>query len=88
MQLGYLWNLPDKKEKLQPFLSGQYSNYDRLDQTVMFFEGGVNLLLDGQRSKLSIAYQNRPVFDATPSNQILEATQRGTVILQYQVRLE
>jgi hypothetical protein len=88
MQLGYLWNLPNKKEKLQPFLSGQYSNYDRLDEPVLFFEGGVNLLLDGQRSKLSLAYQNRPIFDATSSNEILEISRRGTLILQYQVRLE
>jgi hypothetical protein len=88
LQWAYLWNLPNRKEKLQPFLSGQFSNYEGLDGTVSFFEGGLNILLDGQRSKLSLAYQNRPVFAGDLNTNIMEVSRRGTVILQYQLRLQ
>ncbi|MEX2512962.1 MAG: hypothetical protein WD398_08655 [Cyclobacteriaceae bacterium] len=88
VQWAYLWNFPDRKEKWQPFLSGQFSNYEGLDEMVQFFEGGLNLLLDEQRSKLSLTYQNRPVFEGEFNTEIREITRRGTVILQYQLRLE
>ncbi|MEX0883103.1 MAG: hypothetical protein WDZ72_06475, partial [Cyclobacteriaceae bacterium] len=88
MQWAYLWNLPNRKEKLQPFFSGQFSNYEGLDEIVEFFEGGFNLLLDDQRSKLSLAYQNRPVFNMDVNFEIREIARRGTVILQYQLWLE
>jgi hypothetical protein len=84
-QLGYLWALPNRQEKLQPFFSGQYSQFQRLNDPVTYFEGGVNLLLDGQRSKLSLALQNRPVFDRVANNTIKEITRRNSLILQYQI---
>ena len=87
-QLGYLFGMPERKEKLQPFLSGQFSKYERLSDPVVYFEGGINFLIDGQRSKLSLALQNRPVFDAIPNGEIQEVTRRSTLILQYQIRLE
>jgi hypothetical protein len=73
---------------VQPFLSGKYSLLERPSEPVFFFEGGLNLLLDGQRSKLSVALQNRPVFDVFPNGEIREISRRNTFIFQYQVRLE
>jgi hypothetical protein len=87
-QLGYLWGLPHRKEKLQPFFAGQYALYDRLRGPVTFFEGGANLLLDGQRSKLSLALQNRPVFDLVANGNIRQITRRNSLILQYQILLQ
>ncbi|EON76830.1 hypothetical protein ADIS_2701 [Lunatimonas lonarensis] len=87
-QLGYLFGNSSGKEKWQPFISGQYANYDRLNHAVTFFEGGINLLLDGQRSKLSLAIQNRPIFDETAPEVFRQITRKNTFILQYQIRLE
>ena len=87
-QLGYLLGFKRNIEKIQPFISGQYANYERLSSPVTFYEVGINLLLDGQRSKLSLAFQNRPIFDQTLSGQIRQVDRKHTVILQYQIRLE
>lgn len=87
-QLGYLWTLSDRNEMLQPFFSGQYSDYDRLGEAVTFYEGGINLLLNGQRSKLSFAIQNRPVFDAISNGNIMEVSRKNSFILQYQMILQ
>ncbi|HSJ68545.1 MAG TPA: hypothetical protein VK921_12755 [Anditalea sp.] len=87
-QLGYLWTFSHRKEMFQPFFSGQHSSYDRLGETVNYYEGGINLLMDGQKSKLTFAIQNRPIFDALPSGNIMETTRRNSFILQYQMILQ
>jgi len=87
-QLGYLFGSARRPEKIQPFVSGQYANYERLSDPVTFFEAGVNLLLQGQLSKLTFAVQNRPVFDQKAPTGIHQVDRRNTVILQYQIRLE
>lgn len=87
-QGGFLWKIPERKEKIQPFISGQYSQYQRLDDHVSYLEGGVNLLLNGQASKITLAFQNRPVFDFSGEGRLLETTRRNAFVLQYQLRLE
>lgn len=87
-QLGYLFGFDKSAEKIQPFVSGQYANYDGLQGPMTFYEAGINLLLDGQRSKLSLALQNRPVFDQTSLSQIQQVERRNMFVLQYQIRLE
>lgn len=87
-QLGYLFGFEKNTEKIQPFVSGQYADYDGLQGPMIFYEAGINLMLDGQRSKLSLAFQNRPVFDQNSLRQIQQIDRRNTFILQYQIRLE
>jgi hypothetical protein len=87
-QLGYLFGFDKHNEKIQPFISGQYANYEGLSSPVTFYEGGINLLLDGQRSKLSLAFQNRPIFDQILPGIVRQVARRNMFILQYQIRLE
>jgi len=87
-QMGYLWTLSDWNEMLQPFFSGQYSNYERLGEAVTFYEGGINLLLNGQRSKFTFAIQNRPIFNTVSNGSIREIGRRNSFILQYQMILQ
>lgn len=87
-QLAHTWKIPGRTEKIQPFVSGQYSVYEKLQEPVRYLEGGVNLLFDGQRSKVSLAFQNRPVFDANPVGSLVQHQRRTAVVLQYQLRLE
>ncbi len=87
-QVGYTWPISNRNERIQPFISGQYSGYNKLQEPVTFLETGVNLLLDGQRSKLTLAYQNRPVFDADRTGDLVQQMRKSSLVLQYQIRLE
>ncbi|MFN8356452.1 MAG: hypothetical protein U0Y10_18495 [Spirosomataceae bacterium] len=87
-QVGYKFknNLLSKRGTLMPYASGQFANYQRLSGWYGFYDIGVNWLLSGSTSKLTLAYQNRPIFTATgTSGNYQETDRRGTVILQYQV---
>ncbi|SHN11569.1 hypothetical protein SAMN04488057_10713 [Cyclobacterium lianum] len=88
VQGGYLWKLKDRNEKIQPFISGQFSRFERLQDPVTYIEGGINILMKGQASKITLAFQNRPVFDYSEQGLPLASHRRSCLILQYQVRLE
>ncbi len=89
-QAAYLFkkDLFKKQGTLQPYMSGIYANYQKLNDPVMVYDIGVNWIMAGQTSKLSLDYQSRPIFntDATTGN-ITEtkSARRGQIVLQYQV---
>lgn len=71
---------------LMPYATLQAANYDRLNAPVVVYDIGLNWLIRGHNSKLSIDYQNRPVFDSgIMENQIM--ARRSSIMLQYQVFL-
>ena len=51
------------KTTLMPYVSIQQANFDRLNDAMNFYDLGVNWLLPGHTSKLTLSYQNRPVYD-------------------------
>ncbi len=63
-QAGYLFNkdLLGKMGTLQPYADIQYSKFDLLKDPMALYEAGLNWLIDGQRAKVSLAYQSRPVY--------------------------
>jgi len=69
------------KTTLMPYLTLQHATYDRLKNSMDYIDAGVNWLLSGNVSKLTLAYQNRPVFN-TAGN---KTERKGAFILQYQV---
>ncbi len=89
VQAGYLFkhDLLKSCGTLQPYISGSYASYQRLKDPVVVYDIGVNWLMNGHNSKITIDYQSRPVFN-TDSNfnlsEILSA-RRGMIVLQYQV---
>lgn len=86
-QVGYLFrkNLLKKLGTLQLFGATQISTYDAVDETMVMYEGGLNWLIDGQRAKLSLAYQSRPVFEITGLNTNTESGRNGMLVMQLQV---
>ncbi|MDB5236625.1 MAG: hypothetical protein JWR44_3618 [Hymenobacter sp.] len=86
-QVGYLLKkgLLGELGTLQPYAQGQWSDYDRLADPMMVFNVGVNWLMFGNLSKLSVNYQNRPIFTAQPNGDITATDRRGEYVLQYQV---
>lgn len=82
-QLG--WLLPGSK--LMPFASCQYAAWKRLDkQPMMVFDAGINWFINGHKSKMSLDWQNRPVFSENAEG-VHSAGRRNCLILQYQIFL-
>jgi hypothetical protein len=73
---------------LLPYASLQHAHYDRLEQDMNYWEAGCSWLLKGQTSKLSFAYQNRPVYESATGSYKATLTQhKSSFVLQYQVFL-
>lgn len=66
---------------VMPYASIQHADYERLQKAMDFFDIGINWLFNGHASKLTTAYQNRPVYhaDGTANGR------KGAVLVQYQV---
>ena len=72
---------------LQPFADLTYSSYQAFDQPVIVWNAGFNWLLNKHHSKISLNYQDRPVFTEDPSTlrgTSLRSARRGMAVLQYQ----
>jgi len=81
-QVGYKFkdNLIGKTT-LMPYASIQHANYDRLNDAMNFYDFGVNWLLPNHVSKLTVSYQDRPVYNGAGD----QITRKGAVVAQYQV---
>lgn len=86
-QIGYLLKqdlLGPGNGTLMPYAQAQIGSYERLTKTMGVYNVGVNWLIRGHNSKLSLDYQNRPVYQ-TLGNQLESNGRRSQLTLQYQV---
>lgn len=85
-QVGYLLrkDLLGEVGTLMPYASLMSGNYDRLSDQMNVFDVGVNWLIKGHNSKITLDYQNRPVYE-TSGTDLVKSTNKGQVVLQYQV---
>ncbi|SHH50608.1 hypothetical protein SAMN04488109_4105 [Chryseolinea serpens] len=86
-QVGYLLKkdlLGTGNGTLMPYASIQAGNYDRLASNMNVWNVGVNWLIKGHTSKISLDYQNRPYFE-TQGTDMVKAGNKGQVVLQYQI---
>lgn len=83
-QLGYKFkeNLIGKTT-LMPYGAIQHAHYERLNDDMNFYDVGINWLLNGQTSKFSLSYQNRPIYNV--GGDLID--HKGAFIAQYQVLL-
>lgn len=86
-QLGYKMkkNLLDKNTSLMPYASIQYSIVQKLKDPMIYYDAGVNVLLSGHNSKLTIAYQSRPIFTSNSIGEFNASNRKSAVVAQYQV---
>jgi hypothetical protein len=84
-QVGYLLpkNLLGSVGTLQPYATFQTNNFTKLKDRANVYDLGVNWLFKGHKSKLSLDYQNRPVY----KNDNTVGTRKGCYILQYQLSI-
>ncbi|WP_223233234.1 hypothetical protein [Chitinophaga sp. CF418] len=88
-QVGYKFrNNLIGKTTIMPYASLQYAHYDRLRDNMAFWDGGINWLLKGHTSKLTFAYQSRPIYQVdAATREAFKIDRKGSFILQYQVFL-
>ena len=82
-------NLLKNLGSLQVYGQTQVSDFQGLDQKMNLHEGGLNWLISGDhKSKLTLAYQSRPIFNTSVNTgRKIETDRKGMVVLQYQVSL-
>jgi hypothetical protein len=88
-QVGYLFKtdlLGESNGTLMPYASLTSGDYIRLKDRMNAFDVGLNWLIKGHGSKLSLDYQNRPVYEQQGAG-LVKTTTRGQVVLQYQISL-
>jgi hypothetical protein len=91
-QAGYLMkrDLLGSQGTLQPYVCYQMNLFKALADPVNIYDVGLNWLMNGHKSKLSIDYQSRNIFNnisvADPTGARPETSgRRGCVIMQYQI---
>jgi hypothetical protein len=76
-----------KNGTLLPYFSHRYSKYDKLQDPVNIIDAGVNWLINKHQSKISLNYQNRPIFRKNALGDISKSSTANTIWLQYQVSI-
>lgn len=85
-QAGYKCknNLLGELGTIMPYASASAAFYERLANPALVYNTGINWLINDHTGKLSLDYQNRPVY--TMSNSKPQAgARRSTITLQYQI---
>jgi hypothetical protein len=88
-QAGYLLKkdlLGENKGTLMPYVSVMSGDYDRLNGRMNVFDFGINYFIKGHSSKLSVDYQNRPVYKSEGGDLVKDGN-RGQVVIQYQISI-
>ena len=69
---------------IQAYMDMQASNFEKLNDWMTCYNAGLNFLLVGHKAKLTLNYQNRPIFSNTDFTQI---KRNNALILQWQVAI-
>ncbi len=75
---------PNSTFTMMPYFTTQIAKWDRLNDVMATFDAGVNFLLDGHKYKMTINYQNRPIFNNTS----FDVMQRNSMVnFQFQISI-
>lgn len=88
-QLGYLMSnklLGNVRGQIQPNISIQYSDFDKLDDPMVVYDFGFNWYFNRHNNKVSLGFQNRPIFN-TVYNKIVVTERKNMAVLQYQINI-
>jgi len=86
-QVGYLMKkdlLGEGNGTLMPYASLMSADYERLDKQMNVIDVGVNWLIKGHSSKITLDYQNRPFYEQQGAD-LIRSGRRNQVVLQYQI---
>ena len=89
-QAGYKFKegLLGSQGTLMPFASFQHSSYERLKDPMQLYNLGVNWIIKGNNAKLTLNYENRPVYkNEAVADKLVKEGRKGSWILQYQISI-
>ena len=86
-QAGYLMrkDLLGENGTLMPYATLQSASYDRLDKQMTVYDVGVNWMINGHNSKISLDYQLRPTYTPVGTELVRDSGLKTSVVLQYQI---
>lgn len=87
-QAGYLMRsdlLGEGNGALMPYVSLTQANFDRIADPSKVWSAGLNWLIKGHNSKLTLDYQNRSVYQKGSGSEIINNGRKSQVVLQYQI---
>jgi hypothetical protein len=87
-QLAYKFKdgLIKNTSTLQVYADVQYSDFQALDRAMVMYEAGMNWLISGNHhAKLTLGYQDRPVYKLNNLGEDVLSTRKGMLVLQYQI---
>lgn len=86
-QVGYLMrkDLLGENGTLMPYATIQSADYERLDKQMTVYDVGVNWLIKGHNSKISLDYQLRPTYSPVGTELLMDSGMRSQVVVQYQI---
>lgn len=88
-QVGYLLKkdlLGEGNGTLMPYATLQSAKFDRLDKQMNVWDFGLNWLIKGHTSKITLDYQIRPTYSGLASDAVLtkNSSTKDALVLQYQ----
>ena len=88
-QLGYLFRKDLLKDwgTLQPYFALQYGQFDALKNAADTYHLGLNWLISNSKAKISLHYENRPIFTDNGNGEIFRNSRKGMLITQLQIAL-
>jgi hypothetical protein len=72
---------------LLPYVAYRQSYFEKIKDPVNIFDAGVNWLIDKHRSKLSLNFEMRPVFEKQTNGDITHSSNASSIWIQYQVSI-
>jgi hypothetical protein len=87
-QLAYLRSVTvgTRIYKIQAFTSIEYAKLDALTNRLFIYDAGINYFIHGHHSKITIGYQNRPVYISS-ENKLIVQDRKSMIVLQYQIKI-
>lgn len=86
-QTGYKFknDLLKSQGTLMPYFGMQIANYQAFKENMLMWHCGINWLIKGHNAKISLDYQNRPVFNGNSNRDLVQVERKGMFVLQYQL---
>ncbi|WP_224997319.1 porin [Cesiribacter sp. SM1] len=85
LQLGYIRPVDqENKHQIQAYSSFEYARFEALSDPVLLCNAGLSYFLNGQRSKITLGYQSRPLFKKS-EHLVTEEERKNMLVMQYQI---
>ena len=73
--------------EFMPYVAFQFSNMEALEDPMILFEGGLNWFLEGHHAKVTMAFRNRPIFQAVETSAPVADSRASEFIVQTMIFL-